>query len=377
MIARLWPIVRKEYLHLVRDPRSLALMFLLPVLMLVLFGYAVSFDVKTIPTAVYDQSRSAASRDLVGRFLNSGYFRLTENLTSDKQFADRLDRGAAKVVINIPNDFDRKLAAGRPASLQILVDGSDPTYASSALSYIGGIVQTYQQGLIKAQIAKRGGGAPLNIPLDLVSRVWYNQTLRSINFFVPGLIVVILMQMSAVLTSLTIVSEKEQGTMEALVVSPIRKNELMLGKILPYVLVAFCDIIVVTSLGVFLFGVPLKGSLVFMLVSSFVFLTGAMSLGLLISSNAHTSQEAMQVSIMATMLPGLLLSGFVFPIENMPWVLQGLTYLIPARYYLDIMRSIFLKGTGFLYLWQDFSLMLVLSFMLLAASVRRFRKRID
>ncbi len=377
MIRRLWPIIRKEYLHLVRDPRSLAIMFLLPVMMLVLFGYAVSFDVKNIPTAVYDQSRSAASRDLVGRFLNSGYFRLTENLTSDKQFADRLDRGLAKVIINIPNDFDQKISAGRPASLQILVDGADPTYASSALSYIGGITQTYQQGLIRAAVARHGAAGAFNLPLDLVSRVWYNQTLRSINFFVPGFIVVILMQMSATLTSLTIVSEKEQGTMEALVVSPIRKNELMLGKVLPYVLIAFCDIIVVTLLGVFLFGVPLKGSLLFMTVISLVFLVGAMALGILISSNAHTSQEAMQVAILSTMLPGLLLSGFVFPIENMPWVLQALTYIIPARYYLDIMRSIFLKGTGFLYLWQDFSLMLVLSVVIMMASVRRFRKRID
>ncbi|MBN3032486.1 MAG: ABC transporter permease [Candidatus Saganbacteria bacterium] len=366
MIKRLWPIVRKEYLHLVRDPRSLALMFLLPVMMLVLFGYAVSFDVRNIPTAVYDQSRSAASRGLVGKFLNSGYFRLAENLTSDRQFADRLDRGAVRVIINVPNDFDKKIAAGQTADLQILVDGADPTYASSALSYIGGIVQAYQQGLTRARL-----------PIDLKTRVWYNETLRSINFFVPGLIVVILMQMSATLTSLTIVSEKEQGTLEALVVSPVRKNELMLGKIVPYVLVAFFDIIIVTLLGVFLFGVPLKGNFFFMLVSSFVFLTGAMSLGLLISNVARTGQEAMQASILATMLPGILLSGFVFPIENMPWIIQGLSYLIPARYYLSIVRSIFLKGTGLAYLWPDFLMMLALSVILLAASVRRFRKRLE
>ena len=377
MIRRLWPIVKKEYLHLVRDPRSLALMFLLPVLMLVLFGYAVSFDVKNIPTAVYDQSRSAASRDLVGKFLNSGYFRLVENLSSDSQFADRLDRGVVKVIINIPNEFDKKITAGQTADLQILVDGADPTYASSALSYIGGIIQSYQQGLIKASVARGGAAAALNLPIDLVSRIWYNPTLRSINFFVPGLIVVILMQMSATLTSLTIVSEKEQGTMEALVVSPVRKNELMLGKILPYVLVALFDIMIVTALGVFLFGVPLKGSLIFMLVSSFVFLVGAMSLGLLISNIAHTSQEAMQIAILATMLPGLLLSGFVFPIENMPWLIQAITYVIPARYYLNIMRSIFLKGTGLFYLWPDFTLMTALSFILLTVSVRRFRKRIE
>jgi ABC-2 type transport system permease protein len=376
MIKRLWPIVRKEYLHLVRDPRSLVLMFLLPVLMLVLFGYAVSFDVKNIPTAVYDQSRSADSRALVDKFMHSGYFTLVENLKSNRQFADRLDRGKAKVIINIPSDFARQVDAGQPASLQILVDGSDPTYASSALSYIGGIMQSYEQGLISAVVVKRGAAAAFKLPIDLVSRIWYNETLRSINFFVPGLIVVILMQMSATLTSMTIVSEKEQGTMEALVVSPVRKNELMLGKVLPYVLVAFLDVIIVTALGVFLFGVPLKGSLVFLLVSSFVFLLGAMSLGVLISTIARSSQEAMQTAILATMLPGILLSGFVFPIENMPWALQGLTYLVPARYYLTLMRGIFLKGVGLNYLWPDFSLLLILTLVILIASVRRFKKRI-
>lgn len=377
MINRLLPIIKKEYLHLIRDPRSLALMFFLPILMLVLFGYAVSFDVKNIPTAVYDQSRSAASRAFIEKFTRSGYFALVENLGSDSQFADRLDRGTAKVIINIPADFSRKIEAGQKADVQILIDGADPTYASSALSYIGGIIQSYEQGLIRAVFLKRGATTTLKLPLDLVSRIWYNETLRSINFFVPGLIVVILMQMSATLTSMTIVSEKEQGTMESLVVSPVRKNELMLGKVLPYVLVSFLDVIVVTAIGVFWFGVPLKGSFTFLLVSSFVFLLGAMSIGLLISNIARSSQEAMQTAILATMLPGILLSGFVFPIENMPWILQGLTYLIPARYYLNIMRGIFLKGTGLNYLWPDFSMLLLLSVIIMVASVRRFKKRIE
>lgn len=377
MIKRLWPIIRKEFLHLFRDTRSLALMFFLPILLLILFGYAISFDVKNIPLAVYDQDKSAASRDFIDKFTQNGYFTLIESLNSDSQFADRLDRGKVKVIINIPNDFSRRINNQQPVDVQILVDGADPTYASSALAYIGGILQTYQQDLIRAVFIKRGAVAALNLPIDLVTRIWYNATLRSINFFVPGLICVILMQMSATLTSMTIVSEKEQGTMEALVVSPVRKNELMLGKVLPYVMIAFLDVIAVTAIGVFWFGVPFQGNFIFLLVSSFVFLMGAMSIGVFISTNARSSQEAMQIATLATMLPAILLSGFVFPIENMPWVLQALSYIIPARYFLSILRGIFLKGIGLNYLWPEFSLLFLLSIIILTASVNRFKKRIE
>jgi len=377
MIKRLLPLIRKEFIHLMRDPRSLALMFLLPVFLLILYGYAINFDVKNVPLGVLDQDRSAASREFIAKFTQSGSFMLVENLISDKQFGDRLDSGKIRAVINIPNDFSKKIRSLEKMNLQIIVDGSDPTWAASALAYINAIVSQYQQVQIQLYFKKKGMGAVPQLPINLATRVWYNETLRSVNFFIPGLICVILMQMSATLTSLTIVSEREQGTMEALVVSPIRKNELMLGKVIPYVLVAFVDVLIITAIGVFWFGVPFKGSFLLLILGSFIFLTGAMAIGVLISTNAHSSQEAMQAATLMTMLPSLLLSGLVFPIENMPWILQLLSHLIPARYFLTILRGIFLKGTGLNYLWPEFLMMLTLSTLVITLSVRRFKKRIE
>jgi ABC-2 type transport system permease protein len=376
-MKRLISIAHKEFIHLFRDPRSLALMAFLPVFLLILYGYAASFDVKNIPIAVLDQDRSSASREFTDKFIHSGYFTLHENLSSDSQFADRLDGSKVKMIINIPPGYERDIAIGRKAEIQILVDGSDPTWAASALSYLNIIAQEYQQGLVRAFMVRKGVHQELKLPIDLVTRIWYNPTLRSINFYLPGLIAVILMQISATLTSMTIVSEKEQGTMEALVVSPIRKNELMIGKIIPYVLIAFFDVLMITAIGVFWFNVPFKGSFLLLIISSLIFLTGAISIGVLISTNAKTSQEAMQLATMATMLPSILLSGLVFPIENMPWVLQGISLLIPARYFLTILRGIFLKGVGFPAFWQEFVAMTVLSFLIIFVSVRRFKKRID
>jgi len=342
------------------------MMFFLPIFMLVLFGYAVSFDVRHIPLAVLDRDRSLTSREFVSNFTNSGYFELVEYLFSDDDFADRLDSGKVKVIFNIPRDFSRKVAAGEKAEVQVLVDGSDPTWASSALSYINTISENYYRTLIP----KTGQ------PVNLVTRVWYNETLRSLNFFIPGLICIILMMMSATLTSQTIVSEKEQGAMEGLVVSPIRKNELMLGKVLPYVMIAFADVLVVTAIGVFWFQVPFKGSLFLLAVNAFIFLIGAMGIGMLISTVAGSSQEAMQIALLATMLPGMLLSGFVFPLESMPSFLQGLSYFIPARYFLTILRGLFLKGVGFNHLWSEMFFMTILSSFIMIASVMRFKKRI-
>lgn len=376
MLQRLIPIIRKEFLHLIRDPRTLLMMFFLPIFMLVLFGYAVSFDVKHIPLAVFDQDRSSISRDFVARFTSSDYFELVENLRSDHDFADRLDSGRIKVIFNIPRDFSRHIMTGEKAAVQVLVDGSDPTWAASALSYINSISQDYYQGLVSVAAA-RLGLKQIGPPVNLIIRTWYNETLRSLNFFIPGLICIILMMMSATLTSLTIVSEKEQGTMEALVVSPIRKNELMLGKILPYVSVAFLDVLAVTAIGVFWFQVPFKGSLILLAVSSLIFLTGAMGIGVFVSTLAGSSVEAMQTAILATMLPGLMLSGFVFPLESMPWLLQAISLVIPARYFLTILRGIFLKGVGLGSLWGELSLMTALSTFIITATVLRFKKRIE
>ena len=376
-MPRLWPIAKKEFLHLFRDPRSLALMAILPVFLLILYGYAASFDVKNIPLAVLDQDNTRTSREYIDKFAHNGYFKLVENLSSSSQFADRLDSGRVKMILHLPPGFSQKIANGKKAEIQVLVDGSDPTWASSALAYLNVISQEYQQGLIKAALVRKGIRQFPRSPIELIPRIWYNETLRSINFYIPGLIAVILMQISATLTSMTIVSEKEQGTMEALVVSPVKKNELMLGKILPYIIIAFIDVMLITALGVFWFQVPFRGSLLVLMVSSLIFLAGAMGLGVFFSANAKSSQEAMQLATLATMLPSILLSGLVFPIENMPLVLQGLSLIVPARYFLDILRGIFLKGVGFSALWQDFVLMSILSLLFIIISVRRFNKRIE
>ena len=352
------------------------MMIALPVLLLIIYGYAASFDVKNIPLAVFDQDKSSVSREFISRFKHSGYFDLLEDLSSKTQFASRLDSGKVKAIINIPVGFSDFIVAGKKAQVQVLVDGSDPTWASSALSYINEISQDYYQGLVQANFERQGIKREFKPPINLIPRIWYNETLSSVNFFIPGLIAVILMQISATLTSLTIISEKEQGTMESLVVSPVRKNELILGKVLPYVIIAFLDVVIVTIAGLLLFNIPVKGNYLLLLLSSFVFLMGAMGIGLLISTNARSSQEAIQVALVITMLPSILLSGFVFPVENMPWILQGVSLLIPARYFIEILRAIYLKGVGIECFWQAFIMMAILSMLVLLESVRRFKKRI-
>ena len=374
MIRHIYAVMRKEFTHLIRDPRSLAISLLLPVILLFVYGYSVSFDVKNIPMAILDNAKTHDSRLLIDKFMHSGYFIKAADLSSENQFKEMLDSGKAKVVLNIPWDFAKKLIKGETAVLQVIVDGSDPTSAASAMSYINGIIQQYFSG-IRVQKSVNGGSA--TGPVDLVSRVWYNENLRSLNFYIPGLISSILMMLAAALTSLTIVSEKEQGTMEALVASPIRKNELMIGKILPYIIIAFWDVILVTVIGKYWFGVPIKGSYLLLLSTSTIFLAGALSIGLLFSTIAKTSQEAMQMALLSTMLPSMMLSGMVFPIENMPKAVQLITYLVPARYFLRIMRGIFLKGVGINYLWGDIIPLTIFTVILMELCIRSFKKRIE
>jgi len=342
------------------------MMIIMPVFMLTLFGYAISFDVNHVKMALLDQDKSKISREFALKFTHSGYFDLAQNLSSSSQFNETLDSGKARLILNLPSDFSKNLLAQKSAAIQVLVDGSDPTVASSAIGYFQSISEEYI-------LEKQALGAP---PIKLVTRIWYNPNLRSLNFFVPGLICVILMMMSATLTSQTIVSEKEKGTMESLVVSPIKKNELLLGKLLPYISIAFIDVITITAVGSLWFNVPIKGSLILLFVSSLIFFVGAMGLGMLISTNAKTSQEAMMIALLATLLPTELLSGFIFPIENMPWILQGITYLIPARYFLTILRGIFLKGIGLNYLWPSFLLLIIFAVAIMTLSSKRFKKRI-
>jgi ABC-2 type transport system permease protein len=377
MNRRLLSVIRKEFTHIVRDPLTLGMMVALPILMLVMYGYAASFDVKEIPFAVLDNDHTEISREFVRRFDATDYFQFDAYLPSERSFADRMDSGRNRVIINIPKDFARNIEQNRLAPVQVLVDGSDPTWANSSIGYVNTIIQTYYQDRVAALAAKYGMADKFRQPIAIEPRIWYNETMKSVNFYIPGLIAVIMMQISATLTGLAIVNEKEQGTMEGLVVSPVRKFELMLGKVIPYVVIAFGDVILVTIVGYLLFGVPIKGNYLLLMFSTLVFLLGAMGSGIMISTIAHTGQEAMQMSTLMTMLPSILLSGFIYPIDNMPLLLQGISVFVPARFYIEIMRAIYLKGVGLIYFWPPFLALAALSAFNLVTAMRNFQKRID
>lgn len=376
-IKRLFAVIKKEFITLFRDPMSLTVMLIMPVFMLILYGFAASLDVNHIPISILDKDKTVESRNFINRFVNNKYFTQVSSIYADSEIQKILDKGSAKVVLNIPHKFGQMIRAGKTASVQALIDGSDSTWAQSAVGYIQAIGVGFNQDLINLKVSKLGIPKAISSPINLIPRIWYNEDLRSMDFLIPGLIAVILMQISAILTSLTIISEKEQGTIESIIVSPIRKYELMLGKILPYVIILFVDMLLITGSGYFLFNVPVKGSFMLLLFCTFVFLCGAMALGLFISTTATSSQAAMQMASIITLLPALLLSGFQFPIENMPLILQGVSLFVPARYFIDISRAIYLKGVGLPCFWQDFVMMTILSIFFIMISIAKFKKRLD
>jgi ABC-2 type transport system permease protein len=370
-------ITWKEFIQIVRDWRTLAVVVVLPLVMLVLYGYAINLDVKHVRLAVYDQDRSQASRDLIGAFSHGEYFDITAYLDGYDQVTDALDRGRAKAALVIPAAFSEDLASGREAQVQLIIDGSDSTTASTAIGYAGAMVEQQSKKIAVAALQRFGLQVSGDvIPVEARLRAWYNPELKSTNFIVPGLISVILMLLSALLTSMTVVRERERGTIEALVVSPVMPYELMLGKLLPYVMIAFFDVILVIGAGRLLFHVPLLGSPVLVLALSAVFLTASLGIGLLVSVLSKSQQTAMTVAMLTTLLPSVLLSGFIFPIRAMPTVIQWLTVLIPARHFLVILRSIFLKGSGFGMLWQPALVLLVFGLLMLGLCSVRFRKKL-
>jgi len=376
-LKRLYSVIKKEFITIFRDPISLTVMLIMPVFMLVLYGFAATLDVNHIPTAVLDKDKTVESRNFIDRFVKNKYFELKSFIYSDKEIPVILDKGSAKVVISIPHKFGQAIRGGKKATVQVLIDGSDSTWAQSATGYVQTIGASFNQDLIKIKVAQLGISRPVTSPINLIPRIWYNEDLRSMDFYIPGLIAVILMQVSAILTSLTIISEKEQGTIESIIVSPIRKYELMLGKIVPYVMLIFIDMFLITGCGYLFFNVPIKGSYMLLLFCAFIFLIGTMAIGLFISTTATSSQAAMQMAAVTTLLPAMLLSGFTFPIENMPVALQALSLFVPARYLIDILRAIYLKGVGLSCFWQDFVGMTILSLFFIAVSIIKFKKRLD
>lgn len=367
--VRMLAVARKEWLQLRRDPRSLVLAFVFPVLLLVFFGYAITWDVDDLALAVLDRDGSSASRGMVEAFTSSGYFTVTRRPASDTEVERLLTRGQVRAVLVVPVGFQRELEMGSRPPVQLLLDGSDANTATIAQNYAEAIVAGY---------VSRGPLAPEPAvsPIRVESRIWYNPDLRSRNMIVPGLIAVIMAIIAAMLTSLTIAREWERGTMEQLVSTPVHRLEVVLGKLLPYVGIGAVGVLLTVAVGVPLFQVPLRGSLALLAAETLLFLLGALGLGIFISAAVPSQVLAIQVALIATYLPALLLSGFLFDIASMPTFLQGVTYLVPARYFIDVTRGIFLKGVGLEALWTQTLLMVAFAVVGVGLATRAFEKRI-
>jgi len=373
--GRLLAIARKEYLHIVRDARSLAMAIALPMLMLFLFGYALTLDVDHVPIVVWDQSGSAASRDFISRFAGSRYFTLRGFITNYADLEHAIDSREAVGALVLPRDFARTLGSGRQSAVQFIVDGSDSNTATIAIGYANFIVAAFALDVTVNDIVRAGGVFPAQ-PIDVRPRVWFNEDLASRNYIVPGLIAVIMMVIAALLTSLTVAREWERGTMEQLISTPVRGPEVVIGKLLPYFGIGMLDVTLAILMGEFVYDVPLRGSIVLLFAMASVFLAGALSLGLLISILSKTQLLANQLAMVLTFLPAFLLSGFVYPIANMPAAIRLVTYLIPARYFVALLKGIYLKGIGLGILAGEAALLAAFSASMIALCIVSFRKRL-
>ncbi|MFI5337307.1 MAG: ABC transporter permease [Opitutales bacterium] len=370
---RLWAVARKESLHIRRDPRSLILAVGIPMLMLLMFGYALTLDVDRVPFVVWDQSRTPASREFTARFRATRYFDFRGAVGSYAGLERAIDTREAMLALVLPPDFAGQLAAGRPAAVQAIVDGSDSNTAGLVLGYAQAIASTYNLQLTTAQVRRLTGGAPA-VALDLRTRVWFNPDLESRNFIVPGIMAVIMGLIAALLTSLTIAREWERGTMEQLISTPVRPAELILGKLLPYSAIGLANMIIAVLMAVFLFSVPLRGSVPLLFGVGMVFVVGTLAQGILISTVARQQLLASQFSMISTFLPAFLLSGFAFAIANMPLPVQAVTYIVPARYFVALVKGIFLRGVGLETLWPDALFLVVFAVVVIAIAIRRTRK---
>ncbi len=374
MIARVAAIVRKEFIQVLRDRRTLGLVLAMPIMQLLLFGYAINSTVDHISLVVSDGARTADSRGLVQALVNSTFFTLVGHVDSPPQARAAIDRGQAKVALVIPPDYGRLLLAGRPAGVQLLVDGSDPNTASTALFTAGQIAQV-RGAEVAAERVQRAGGRVGSAAIDLRPTVLYNPSMESVNFMIPGLIGLILQTQAVLLTAFAIVRERERGTLEQLIVTPIGAWELLLGKILPFVTITFLQMGIALGVGTLWFKVPINGSLALLLALSLVFLASALGIGLLISTVSTSQAQAMQAA-MFVMLPSILLSGFMFPRESMPPLLQMLTNLVPLTYFLQVLRGIILKGNGLDELWGQMLPLTVFGLVIFTISALRFQKRL-
>jgi len=374
--SRLRSLIRKEFIQIFRDPRTLALILIIPVMQLFLLGYSATNDVRNVPMAVYDQDRGPAARSLLDAFRAADYFRLDYEVGSEVQLRALIDEGLARVGLIIPPDYSDRVRGNGSAEVAFVLDGSDPTVASTALSSAQMIVQNHSTQITTERLVRQGRSGVLDSPVRISAQVWYNPDLVSAYFMIPGVIGMILYALTSILTATAIVRERERGTIEQLIVTPIRPWELVVGKILPYVILAFIMMIEVLALGHYWFDVPVRGDLGLILGVSGLFLLTSLGIGLLASTFANTQQEAMLI-VWMLLLPSIFLSGFFFPLEAMPKVLQWISYAMPLRYYLVVIRSLLLKDVGLAAIQSDVISLAIFGVVLMTAASMRFRKRLD
>jgi drug efflux transport system permease protein len=370
-MRRVSALAKKELIQIIRDPRALALAFILPMILLFLFGHAITLDLKNIPFGVLDYDRSASSRSIISDFVSSGYFDYKYRLDKPAQIDSLIQRGDVRLMIVIPTGFEKNIKRGIPSDIQIITDGSDANTANLATNYAEMILASYN-----IKILKNLTGKTINPHISIEVRFWYNSDLRSQNFIIPGLIALIMTVISALLTSLTVAREWERGTMEQIITTPVTSMELALGKLLPYFAIAIIDVIIATAVGTLIYNIPFRGNIFILLSFSTLFLFSVLGIGFLISVTTKSQQLAYQYAMLVSFLPTFLFSGLLFPISSMPGVLQKITLLVPARYFVKITRDLFLKGAGWTHLYLEGLVLLAFSILLVILSAAVFKKRL-
>ena len=374
-LRRIKSVAWKEFIQIRRDPRSLALALVIPIFLLLIFGYGLSLDIDEVRTVVWNRDAgSRTSRDFLLNFINSRYFRVIGYRDNYRDIQRMINKGDVMLALVIPKDFSHYIESGQAAPVQLLIDGSDANTATIARGYVKTVVSNYNVKLLTATLEGRGI-APIK-SLDARSRIWFNMGLTSTWFIVPGVIAMIIMIIAALLTSICIAREWERGTMEQLISTPVKAPELVVGKFIPYFIIGFFDLIVGVVMARFLFHVPFRGSYLLLIALSWLFLVGALSQGILISIVARTQLMASQLATLTTMIPTIILSGFIYPIFNMPKALQLITFLIPARYYIVILREIFLKGAGISNMWDEAGFLALFAFIMVGLSIKKFKKKV-
>lgn len=368
-MSRLISLVKKEFNHIFRDRRTLLILFGIPIMQILIFGYVVNSDFKNIGIAVLDQSGDVHTQKILNKIFSSGYFNFSGNIHDQQGISDQFKTGKIKAVLVFESDFGKKLDNEQSANIQIITDASDPNVANTTVGYVSGIIRSYQ--------AELTGQTTGQVIVEPQYRMVFNETLISAYMFVPGTMALILMLISALLTSISVTREKELGTLEVILVSPLRPAQIIIGKVAPYVLLAFFNGLIILLLGYFVFGLPLSGSLVLLLAELLLYITLSLSLGILISTIAKSQQIAMFMSLFVLMLPTVLLSGFIFPIENMPLILQWISAILPPRWFIIILKDIMLKGNGLAYVWDETLILLGMTLIFLFAAIRKFSIRLQ